>query len=355
MESGDSCALVQYRCYGTSEADRHVSEDDRRHSDVGTSSPTSSMPGLSVVIPAYRSSSTLEELCGQLLDEVGPRMEAIEIIIVDDGSGDDTWDSIDALAAAHVEVRGVQLLRNYGQHNALLAGLRLARFDLVLTIDDDLQHPPRDVVRLLDALTDDVDLVYGRPTQERQGAMRNVASKASKRMMAIGLGPEVHPRSGAFRVFRRELVAAADDVHDPSISIDVLLSWATNRIDDVAVTYEERATGRSGYTARKLLRHTLNMITGYSTRPLRWVSAFGFLCAMFGFALLGYILVRYLIDGSDVAGFTFLAATVTLFSGVQLLSLGVVGEYLGRMHFRSMGKPTYVIRRTTGFDDQAAL
>ena len=92
------------------------------------------------------------------------------------------------------------------------------------------------------------------------------------------------------------------------------------------------------------------MITGYSTRPLRWVSAFGFVCAMFGFALLGYILIRFLIGGSDVAGFTFLAATVTLFSGVQLLSLGVVGEYLGRMHFRSMGKPPYVIRRTAGFD-----
>ncbi|WP_423979366.1 glycosyltransferase family 2 protein, partial [Ilumatobacter sp.] len=280
-----------------------MNEDDRGYSDVGISaSMISRQLGLSVVIPAYGSSSTLRDLCGQLLDEVGPRVNAIEIIIVDDGSGDGTWDSIRALAAEHVEVRGVQLLRNYGQHNALLAGLRLARFDLVLTIDDDLQHPPREVARLLDALTADLDLVYGRPTQERQGAMRNLASKVSKRMMAIGLGPEVHPRSGAFRLFRRDLVAAADDVHDPSISIDVLLSWATNRIDDVEVTYDERAGGRSGYTARTLLRHAANMITGYSTRPLRWVSAFGFLCAMFGFALLGYILVRYLIDGSEVAG-----------------------------------------------------
>lgn len=347
--------MLGYPGDGARQADHHVTGPGRTPTRVEEASPTiGGRPGLSVVIPAFRSPGTLPKLCAQLLDEVSPSVDDIEIIIVDDGSGDGTWDTIEALATEHAAVRGVQLLRNYGQHNALLAGLRRARLDLVLTIDDDLQHPPSEVPRLLDALTDDVDLVYGRPAQERQGAVRNVASKLSKRMMAIGLGPEVHPRSGAFRLFRRELVAAADDVHDPSISIDVLLSWATNRIEAVAVTYNERATGRSGYTARTLLRHTANMVTGYSTRPLRWVSAFGFLCAIFGFVLLGYILIRYLIDGSDVAGFTFLAATVTLFSGVQLLSLGVVGEYLGRMHFRSMGKPPYVIRRTTGFDGQPA-
>jgi undecaprenyl-phosphate 4-deoxy-4-formamido-L-arabinose transferase len=315
--------------------------------------PPPRRPGLSVVIPAYRSPGTLDDLCRQLLDDVSPLVEQIEIIIVDDGSGDGTWETIRALASSTPEVRGIQLLRNYGQHNALLAGMRQARMPLVLTIDDDLQHRPSEVSTLLDALSSDVDLVYGRPTHERQGALRNLASKWSKRMMAVTLGSGVHPRSGAFRLFRRELVAAADEVHDPSISIDVLLSWATNRIVDVAVHYDERAGGRSGYTAGKLIRHAANMITGYSTRPLRWVSAFGLVCAMFGFALLGYILIRFLVGGSDVAGFTFLAATVTLFSGVQLLSLGVVGEYLGRMHFRSMGKPPYVVRETVEFDQPA--
>jgi undecaprenyl-phosphate 4-deoxy-4-formamido-L-arabinose transferase len=307
-------------------------------------------PGVSVVVPAYRSPGTLEPLCETLIREVGLLVEDLEIVIVDDGSGDGTWETITTLSEQHTEIRGLQLLRNYGQHNALLAGLRAARLPLVLTMDDDLQHPPSEVPAMLEALTDDVDLVYGRPAQERQAALRNLASLVSKRMMAFTLGPDVHPRSGAFRLFRRELIAVADDVHDPSISIDVLLSWATNRVDDVAVRYDERAAGESGYNARKLIRHAANMITGYSTRPLRWVSAFGFLCALLGFSLLAYVLVRYLVDGSEVAGFTFLAATVTLFSGVQLLSLGVVGEYLGRMHFRSMGKPPYVVRTTTGFD-----
>lgn len=312
---------------------------------------TTCWPGLSAVIPAYRSPDTLDRLCLELLDDVGPLVENIEIIIVDDGSGDGTWDTICGLAERHAEVRGVQLLRNYGQHNALLAGIRAAHMPLVLTLDDDLQHPPRQALSMLRVLSDDLDLVYGRPAQERQGVLRNLASRTSKWMMSVMLGSDVHPRSGAFRLFRRELIGAADDVHDPSMSIDVLLSWATSRITDVAVEHDERVDGQSGYTVRMLIRHAANMITGYSTRPLRWVSAFGFVCALFGFGLLGYVLVRYLIDGSDVAGFTFLAATVTLFSGVQLLSLGLLGEYVGRMHLRSMGKPLYVIRRTSGFDD----
>jgi undecaprenyl-phosphate 4-deoxy-4-formamido-L-arabinose transferase len=305
------------------------------------------MPGLSVVVPAYRSPGTLERLCAELRQEVGPLVDELEIVIVDDGSGDGTWSTIEKLSVTNPDVRGIRLLRNYGQHNALLAGIRSAGMPLVLTMDDDLQNPPREVRHLLEALTPDIDLVYGRPAAERQSAARNVASKTAKWAMARTLGPDVYPRSGAFRLFRRELIAAADNVHDPSTSVDVLLSWATNSICDVTVEYDERPGGRSGYTIRGLLRHAANMITGYSTRPLRWVSAFGFVAALFGFALLAYVIVRFLLDGSDVAGFTFLAATITFFSGVQLLSLGVVGEYLGRMHFRSMGKPPYVVRETT--------
>jgi undecaprenyl-phosphate 4-deoxy-4-formamido-L-arabinose transferase len=303
--------------------------------------------GISVVVPAYRSPGTLEQLCDEVEAHVAPLVETIEIIFVDDGSGDGTWTEIQRLAAERSHVQGITLLRNYGQHNALLAGLRAASLPLVLTIDDDLQNPPRVVGKLLDQLTDEIDLVYGRPTQERQGALRNVASRMTKRLMSSALGPEVYPRSSAFRLFRRELVGAADSVRDPYISVDVLLSWATNRITDVTVEFDQRPSGTSGYTLRRLVRHAINMITGYSTRPLRWMSAFGLLCAAFGFGMLMWVLARFLLGDIEVAGFTFLAAAITLFSGVQLLSLGVLGEYIGRMHFRSMGKPPYAIRSVT--------
>ena len=304
-------------------------------------------PSLSVVIPAYRSGDMLPSLCEDLLTTLTPIVDDLEILLIDDASPDQTWTTIVSLAQTHNQVRGVRMSRNYGQHNALLAGLRTAQYPLVLTMDDDGQHPPSQIPALLSALTDDVDLVYGHPTEEQQSRLRNVASRSTKRAMAGALGPDVYIRSSAFRVFRRELVAAADDVHDPAVSVDVILSWATTRVADVEVQFSKRQSGTSGYSLTRLARHALNMVTGYSTRPLRWVSAVGLLCALLGFGLLVYVLVRFILGGSDVAGFTFLAAAVTLFSGVQLLSLGVLGEYLGRMHFRSMGKPSYVIRERT--------
>jgi glycosyltransferase involved in cell wall biosynthesis len=313
---------------------------------VSQPTPTT-YPGLSVVIPAYRSPGTLRQVCQELDLHVAPLVAELEVIFVDDGSGDQTWATIESLAAELPWVRGITLLRNYGQHNAVLAGWRQARLPLVLTMDDDLQNPPDQVHLLLRALGDDLDLVYGRPVAEPQSLPRNLASRLTKRSMAAALGPDVYPRSSAFRLFRRDLVSATDSVQDPYISIDVLLSWATSRITDVPVEFRVRGEGRSGYTLGKLVRHALNMVTGYSTRPLRWVSGIGFVAALFGFALLAFVMISYLVVGRQVAGFTFLAAALSLFSGVQLLSLGVVGEYIGRMHFRSMGKPPYVIRAAT--------
>ncbi|MEO6570524.1 MAG: glycosyltransferase [Ilumatobacteraceae bacterium] len=302
---------------------------------------------VSVVVPAYRTPGTLPLLCAELVQHVLPLVSEMELIVVDDGSPDHTWNDIHELSQAHDWVRGVRLLRNYGQHNALLAGMRHARFDLILTIDDDLQNPPSEAPKLFAALDDDTDLVYGTPIEQQHSIGRNAASVITKRAMGRLLGPDVYPDSSAFRLFRRELLAVADDVHDPFVSIDVLLSWATTRMRSVDVHFAPREHGSSGYGFGKLLRHAFNMITGYSTRPLRIVSVMGFVFAIFGFALLGFVLARYAFGDADVAGFTFMAAAISLFSGVQLLSLGVVGEYLARMHFRSMGRPPYVVRART--------
>ncbi len=306
--------------------------------------------GISVVVPAYRTPGTLPELCDQLLRHVAPLTNRMELVIVDDGSPDDTWRDIEQIADAHDWVRGVRLLRNYGQHNALLAGLRTARYSVILTIDDDLQNPPSEVPKLLSALTANVDLVYGTPIEQPHSIGRNAASVFAKRSMARLLGPDVYPNSSAFRVFRAELLRGASGVHDPFVSLDVLLSWSTTRVTSVNVHFARRSEGTSGYSFGKLLRHTFNMITGYSTRPLRIVSVLGFVFATFGFGLLVFVLARWIFGDSNVAGFTFLAAAISVFSGVQLLSLGVVGEYLARMHFRTMGRPQYVVRESVAVD-----
>lgn len=301
-----------------------------------------------MVIPCYRTPGTLHRVCEQLVEHVAPLATELELVLVDDGSPDDTWSRIVEVVEAHDWVRGLRLSRNYGQHNALLAGLRAASHPVVITMDDDLQNPPSEVPRLVAALGDDVDLVYGTPVAETQSAFRNLASVGTKRIMSKLLGPEVNAKMSAFRVFRRRLLSGSELTNDPYVSIDVLLSWATTKVAVVEVEFDRREEGTSGYTIGKLIRHAFNMVTGYSTRPLRTVSALGFAISAFGFALLVYVLARFAIEPTDVEGFTFLATAISLFSGVQLLSLGVVGEYLARMHFRTMGRPAYAVRDEIG-------
>ncbi len=306
------------------------------------------LSGISVVIPCYRTPGTLNRVCDELLRHVAPLADEVELILVDDGSPDETWARIVEVVDAHDWVRALRLSRNYGQHNALLAGLREASHPVIVTMDDDLQNPPSEVPRLVAALDDGTDLVYGAPVAETQTAFRNLASVGTKRLMSKLLGHEVKTKMSEFRVFRRRVLSGSRLNNDPYVSIDVILSWATTKVAVIEVEFDRREAGQSGYTFGKLIRHAFNMVTGYSTRPLRLVSWLGFAISAFGFALLVYVLARFAIEPTDVEGFTFLAAAISLFSGAQLLSLGVAGEYLARMHFRTMGRPAYAVRDEIG-------
>jgi undecaprenyl-phosphate 4-deoxy-4-formamido-L-arabinose transferase len=149
----------------------------------------------------------------------------------------------------------------------------------------------------------------------------------------------------AFRVFKTNLRDGFDNYRGPTVNIDVLLTWATNRFAAVNVRHEPRRHGESGYTVRKLLTHAFNMITGFSTLPLQIASCVGFAFSLFGLFILVYLLCRWMLIGSVVPGFVFIASMIAIFSGAQLLALGIMGEYIARMHFRSMDRPSYVVRR----------
>jgi undecaprenyl-phosphate 4-deoxy-4-formamido-L-arabinose transferase len=267
-----------------------------------------------------------------------------ELILVDDGSPDDSWSVIRDLVAAHAHVVGIRLFRNSGQHNALLAGIRAARFDLTVTMDDDLQHRPEAIPLLLERLSDDVDLVYGRPPVEEHNWWRNATSTVAKLAISASAGSRVARDVSAFRVFRTQMRDAFAGVDDPFVSVDVLLSWATTRHTVASTPMDERALGQSYYTVRKLIRHSVNMLTGYSTAPLRLVAWLGFALSFIGAAIMVWAVTRRLAGADAVPGFAFLASLVSLLAGAQLFALGVIGEYLGRMHFRSMQRPQYTIR-----------
>ncbi|MBI3087429.1 MAG: glycosyltransferase family 2 protein [Candidatus Omnitrophica bacterium] len=305
----------------------------------------SAEPSVSVVIPVYNAAATLPELVERLAKVLPAVAGRFELVLVNDGSRDRSWDVISRLAQAHSWIHPVNLMRNYGQHNAVLCGIRTAQHAVIVTMDDDLQHPPEEIPRLLEQLTPRCDVVYGTPQQEQHGWWRNLASQATKLALQGALGSE-HARSvSAFRAFRSQVRDAFANYQNPFVSIDVLLTWSTTRVAAVPVRHEPRPSGNSSYTVRKLATHALNMMTGFSTWPLQLASLVGFTFTVFGAGVLVYVVGRYLIEGGGIPGFPFLASVIAIFSGAQLFALGIIGEYLARMHVRMMERPTYVVRR----------
>lgn len=303
---------------------------------------------ISIVVPCYRSAQTLPMLVARMLSAMREVTPVYEVILVVDESADDTWAVAHELALRHEPVHAILLTRNYGQHNALVAGIRAARHEVTVTMDDDLQHPPEELPKLIAALTDDVDLVYGVAEQEEHNALRNVTS----RMVKVGLSSTMGVRNArdvsAFRAFRTFLRDGFEAVDGPHVSVDVALSWATTRTTAVPVRMAERVDGRSGYTFRTLVRHTLNMVLGYSVAPLRMVTYLGLVVGVGGVLIAVKVMWLYYRGETTVAGFTTLACLVALFSSAQLVAMGVLGEYVGRIHSRGIGRPTYLVRDRTG-------
>lgn len=302
---------------------------------------------ISVVVPVYNSVSSLPRLVERV--EASLREAAfLEILLVDDGSEAKTWAMIENLARNHPSTKGIRLRRNFGQHSALIAGVRAAAGDLVVTIDDDLQNPPEEIPKLTEALlSNGLDVVYGVPESVEQSVPRKLAGRITRLALGRGLKIASAPDVSSFRAFHTASRDAFDADLGTNVSLDALLSWGNARYGSVSVRHDARAVGKSNYTFRKLLSFALDTTTGYSVVPLQAASVLGIITAGIGFLVLLWVVARPLLSGESVPGFPFLASTVAFFSGVQLLTLGVVGEYLARMHFRIMHKPTYVVRTMT--------
>lgn len=309
-----------------------------------------SAPSVSVVVPVYNGAATLPALVQRLDAVLAPRGVPFEILLINDGSNDDSWNAIRRLAEGPVPVRGVDLWRNYGQHNALLAGVRLARFNVTVTLDDDLQQPPEEIPRLLQALEQGSDLVYGVPREVQQTAARRLASRLLRTALATLLGWQVARYLSPFRAFRTPLRDAFADYRGSFVTLDALLTWGTSRTDHVLVDHAPRRSGRSNYSIGRLVLHAFDTVTTFSVRPLRFASLLGFVFMALGIAGMSYSLGFYKLRGLPIPGDTFLFALICMFSGIQLFTLGILGEYLARMHVRLMDRPPYAIREETTHD-----
>ncbi len=301
---------------------------------------------ISVVVPVFNGDSSLRQLVSRLQHVLQALCEKYELILVNDGSADGSWETITRLTAEHAWIYGIDLMRNYGQHNALLCGIRAARHEIVVTLDDDLQHPPEEIPKLVHKLAEGYDVVYGTPEKKQHDLWRSLASLVTRWTLRSTLGAKVPHDFSAFRALRTRTRDAFEQYDSPFVSVDVVLTWASTRFASIKVRHDSRQFGASTYTFRKLVSY-VPLMTGYSALPLRFASLAGFGFTLFGIFVLIYVVGRYFMLGGSWPGFPFLASIISIFSGVQLFALGVIGEYLAQMHFRTMDRPIYTIRSTT--------
>jgi undecaprenyl-phosphate 4-deoxy-4-formamido-L-arabinose transferase len=310
---------------------------------------------ISVVIPVYCSAGTLRILTAQLLAVLEQMESRFEIVFVNDGSSDDSWSVLCELQHEWPDrIVAIDLMRNYGQHNALMCGFRHAQGEFIITMDDDLQNPPEEIPKLVDAITkNDLDLVYGRYAGKKHAAWRNLGSWTVNSFYRFVFGSRC--TVSAFRIIRRVLLDSILSYDLNFTFVDGLLAWNTRRIGEVEVEHHARKAGRSGYSIGKLLVLALNLYTNFSLLPLQVASGLGVIVAACGIVCAFYYLVLYLVSSITVPGYASTIIAVLVLGGVQLVALGVIGEYLGRLHLNVNRKPQFVERRVVECDDDASL
>lgn len=309
------------------------------------------MKTCSIVIPAYKSQATLNELI-ERLDKVLPQsFDQYEVIIVNDGSPDLTWSTIEELASKNEWVRGINLMRNYGQHNATLCGIMQAKYEIIITMDDDLQHPPEEIPHLIEKLNEGFDVVYGIPNNKVHSWWRTWFSNWLKKLLSFVMGVKSMRGIGSFRAIRSNIRKAFKNFNKPEVIVDILLSWGTTKFGYAYVEENPRTNGESNYSFRKLIRLAFTVLTGFSTAPLRFTSFIGFSFMIFGILAFIYVLVVYFTVGS-ILGFSFLASLISLFSGALLFALGIFGEYIARIFERTSERPCFTIGQTTDGEEE---
>lgn len=301
---------------------------------------------VSVVVPVHGGAAALEALRERLAATLGARGLRHELILVDDRGHEASWRVIRALAARHPEVRGLRLGRNFGQHAATVCGIAEARGAWVVTMDDDLEHPPECVPQLLEAGDEAHPLVYGVFRQRTHGRYRNASSELMRWTLKRAF-PDLNADYSSFRAIRRPLAAELVAIGMSRPYIDGVLSWMTDGVRAIELPHGERTHGRSSYTLRRLLSHAVNIFVTFSHLPLRLATYGGIGLALVSFLSLAWIIHGRLTGAITSPGYASLMSVVLFTCGIQLVILGVLGEYIGRLMAASWRRPVYtVVSRT---------
>ncbi len=307
------------------------------------------METISFVIPCYRSEQTLPAVLASIRETMAAHpSDAYEVVLVNDASPDGTWGVIRQACADDARVSGISLVRNFGQHAALMAGLRQAKGDYVVCLDDDGQTPASEAYLLIDKAREGFDGVYAAYHGKKHSAFRNFGSWVNSKMMEHMLGkpPELYVSS--YFVLARRIVDEVVKYANPYPYVMGLVLRTTNKLTSVPVRHRERLAGRSGYTFGKLLGLWCNGFTAFSIKPLRIATLMGALFALLGFGYAIYAFVNHLCNPGAPLGWTSLVIILLVLGGLILLVLGMMGEYLGRIYICLNNAPQYVVRERAG-------
>ena len=298
----------------------------------------------SIVVPVFNSEQSLVELHQRITKVFDKIRESFELILVDDCSRDNSWKVMQKLHDIDNRVKIIQLMRNFGQNNAIMCGFNYANGERVIVMDDDLQHPPEEIPHLISKFNEGYDVVYGQYRKKEHSWFRNLASKIVYGMFTSAAG--IKFRVTAFKMIGRKVV---DEIikfknHKPSIDIYIADIVSPSRISGCVVQHMPRKYGRTNYSFWKLASYALNVVFSFTTYPLRFATIIGFGFSLVSFFLAIFYLVQYLSNNIKVSGFTTLILAITFFSGIILFVIGIVGRYIGNIFLSMNNKPQFAVR-----------
>jgi glycosyltransferase involved in cell wall biosynthesis len=300
---------------------------------------------LSIVVPVYRSAECLPELARRIGEEAARAFQSYELILVNDDSPDSSWEVIQRLASEHNFVTGVSLRKNAGQDNAIMAGLNLTTGKVVVIMDDDLQHDPSDIVALYKQIECGFDVAYARFEQKQQALWKNLGSWFNDRVAIWTLGKPKGIYMSPYKAIQREVVQEVTKYTGPYPYVDGLIFAVTSNITQVTVTHHTRFAGKSNYNLLRSIKVWLKLATGFSAFPLRMVALLGSAMSLFAFALAAFFALMTLVGSRGPEGWASAIVASLFIGGVQLIGIGAVGEYVGRIFVTQNARPQFTVRQ----------
>lgn len=304
-------------------------------------------PYISVIIPVFNEEESLEELGNRLMHTMLGLSRPFEIIFVDDGSSDRSWEILTCLHVSDPRhIRAIQFHRNFGQHQAVFAGLSAARGQIMITLDADLQNPPEEIPRLVAKIEEGYDAVGGWRQDRRDSWLRRLPSYLVNRIMSWVTGVRLRDYGCMLRAYRREVVDSINQCNESSSFIPALANLYARRVAEITVGHAQRERGQSKYNLFKLIRLNFDLMTGFSNFPIHVVGVLGIAIAALGLGFGLFLFIRRLFVGPEVEGVFTLFAILFVFVGLNTLGLALIGEYVGRIYREVRGRPRFVIRQT---------